>query len=190
MTSYIVDYALWNLSHAVFLSPPHALQCWLNNTTWVELQVNLHGCQKWNHWLKAQKTYQASRPNSRVKFNRSRGKTDNPSMISWQRLSSWFKTVAICLSFTIVYWDQILSCSALISTSWERNVSLKETTSHSRKPEKSFALTKLPAYNSKQWQAKLIQHKSAHYVEPKATLKPNREARETTNSKNKEMTSN
>ena len=32
---------------------------------------NLHGCQKCNHWLKGQKTYQESRQNSRVKFSRS-----------------------------------------------------------------------------------------------------------------------
>ena len=66
------------------------------------------------------------------------GKTDDPLTISWQRPSSWFKTVAICPSSMKDYWET-LSCSALIVTSCERNVSPKETTSHSRNPEKLLA---------------------------------------------------
>ena len=52
------------------------------------------------------------------------------SMISWQRLSCWFKTVATCPNLAM--WET-RSCSALILTSWERNLSPKETTSHSKK---------------------------------------------------------
>ena len=62
--------------------------------------------------------------------------------------------------------------------------------SHSRKPEKSLVLTKLPGYSSKQRQAKRVQHTSTHYTEPKATLKPNREVREITKAANKETTCN
>ena len=89
------------------------------------------------------------------------GKTDDPLIISWQRPSSWFKTVAICPSSMMNYCE-------MLSTLCERNLLLKEMTSHSRNPEKLLALTKLPGYSSK------------HYTEPKTTPKPNREARETT----------
>lgn len=69
-------------------------------------------------------------------------KTDDPSMISWQRSSCWSRRVANNPNFTTNYWET-LSCSALILISCERNVSPKETTSHWRKPDKSLALTKL-----------------------------------------------
>ena len=60
------------------------------------------------------------------------GKTDDPLTISWQRPSSWFKTVAICPSSMMNYCEMLL-------TSCERNVLLKEMTSHSRNPEKLLA---------------------------------------------------
>ena len=116
-------------------------------------------------------------------------KTDDPSMISWQRPSCWSKRVAICPSSMTNYWETLL-CSALILTLCERNVLLKEVTSHPRKPEKSLVLTKLPGYSCKQWQTKQIKYKSTHYKEPKAMQKPNKEARETTKPENKETTSN
>lgn len=92
-------------------------------------------------------------------------------MISWQRLSCWFKTVATCPNPTM--WET-RSCSELILTPWERNVSPKETTSHSKKPKKSLALMKLPGNSSKQQLQAMSSEADTTYVNSLHRAKGNR----------------
>ena len=96
-------------------------------------------------------------------------------MISWQRRSCWFKTVATCQNPTM--WET-RSCSALILTPWKRNVSPKETTSHSKKPKKSLALMKLPGNSSKQQLQAMSSEPDTIYVNSLHRAKGNTETKQ------------
>ena len=107
------------------------------------------------------------------------GKTDDPSIISWQRPSSWFNSGYLSKLHEGLLRDALVfgvDCDIV----WKKCIAEGNDLTLKKPREITCTLTKLPGYSSTQLQAKQIQHKSTHYTEPKTTPKPNREARETT----------